>query len=233
MVVGSCLEQDKHLPSGIGLKVVHEVKQLQTGFGQVINTSHKSLVLINLVFSLVDDFSIMEVEVKPFLGITFTVSTALLGISFWPSGFVIGWVTVGRPSFRAPQQSPRTREMPLESQVQPCPLTESQSCASVSCASSTRSMCSWLFSPSPGRSVFWRRLLTLRTLGAWTSTGCSCRLAATSTTIWTRFMALANKKTFQQGEWRSQGSGHVLVVVFVLFYCRGAALPCWKSPNGD
>ena len=51
-MVGSCLEQDKHLPSGVGLKVVHEAKQLHTGFGQVINTSHTSLVLINLVFSL-------------------------------------------------------------------------------------------------------------------------------------------------------------------------------------
>ena len=66
----------------------------------------------------------------------------------------------------------------------------SQSCASVSCASSTRSMCSWLFSP-----------FTRKALGAWTSTGCPCRLAVTSTTIWTRFMALANKKkTFQQGD---------------------------------
>ena len=88
VVVGSCLEQDKHLPSRIDLKVVHEVKQLLTGFGQVINTSPKSLVLINLVFSLADNFSMMEVEVPPFLGITFTVSTALSGISFWPSGFV-------------------------------------------------------------------------------------------------------------------------------------------------
>ena len=51
--------------------------------------------------------TVLTLTVKPFLGITFTVSTALSGISFWPSGFVIGWVTVGRPSFYAPQQSER------------------------------------------------------------------------------------------------------------------------------
>lgn len=77
---------------GIALKLLHEAKQLQTDHGQVIITAAfvddiLSLILFNLVFSLADGFSIMEVVVKPVLGITFMIVTALLGISFWPSLF--------------------------------------------------------------------------------------------------------------------------------------------------
>merc|ERR1712136_248399 len=77
---------------GIALTLLHEAKQLQTDHGQVIIAAAfvddiLSLILFNFVFSLADGFSIMEVVVKPVLGITFMIVTALLGISFWPSLF--------------------------------------------------------------------------------------------------------------------------------------------------
>lgn len=74
---------------GIALKLLHEARQLQTDHGQIIITAAfvddiLSLILFNLVFSLADGFDLMNVVIKPVLGVVFMILAASLGKSFWP-----------------------------------------------------------------------------------------------------------------------------------------------------
>jgi len=78
---------------GIALKLLLEAKQLSERFGQAIITAAfvddiLSLIIFNVLFAVTSgDFDIVDVVVKPVIGVIFMIIGAVLGVKFWP-GFV-------------------------------------------------------------------------------------------------------------------------------------------------
>mmetsp|Transcript_37267 Transcript_37267/g.68180 ORF Transcript_37267/g.68180 Transcript_37267/m.68180 type:complete len:611 (-) Transcript_37267:246-2078(-) len=78
---------------GIALKLLLEAKQLHERFGQAIITAAfvddiLSLIIFNVLFAITSgDFDIVDVAVKPVIGVIFMIIGAVLGVKFWP-GFV-------------------------------------------------------------------------------------------------------------------------------------------------
>jgi Kef-type K+ transport system membrane component KefB len=74
---------------GIALRLLGEAGVLQYDFGQAIITAAfvddiLSLVLFNVLFSLQGDFVVMDVVVKPCIGIGFMGVAMGLAVNFWP-----------------------------------------------------------------------------------------------------------------------------------------------------
>mmetsp|Transcript_17983 Transcript_17983/g.41991 ORF Transcript_17983/g.41991 Transcript_17983/m.41991 type:complete len:1150 (+) Transcript_17983:115-3564(+) len=75
---------------GIALKLLLEAKQLQKDFGQAIITAAfvddiLSLVAFNVLFAVTSgEFSILDVVIKPIIGIIFMCVGAMMGLKLWP-----------------------------------------------------------------------------------------------------------------------------------------------------